>query len=112
MLIGQNPGTEEDKTGRPFVGKSGKFLDTVLENNGINRDSLFITNIVKHKTPGNRIPLKDEISACKSYILEQMKLIKPRDVAVFKSGTEGVSVSILPFHLRGRLTLEIFPASC
>jgi DNA polymerase len=78
MLIGQNPGTEEDKTGRPFIGKSGKFLNTVLKRNGINRDSIFITNIVKHKTPGNRVPLKDEISACKVYILEQMKLIKPR----------------------------------
>lgn len=82
MLVGQNPGTEEDKTGRPFVGKSGKFLDTVLKKNGISRDSVFITNIVKHRTPGNRFPLKDEISACKVYILQQMKLIKPRIVVL------------------------------
>ncbi len=47
MLIGQNPGTEEDRTGRPFVGKAGKFLDAVLKKNGISRDSVFITNIVK-----------------------------------------------------------------
>jgi DNA polymerase len=82
MLIGQNPGTEEDKAGRPFVGKSGKFLNTVLEKNGINRDLVFITNIVKHKTPGNRVPLKDEIAACKVYILEQMNSIRPRIVAL------------------------------
>jgi uracil-DNA glycosylase family 4 len=82
MLIGQNPGTDEDKTGRPFMGMSGKYLNTVLKNNGISRDSVFITNIVKHKTQGNRIPLKDEISACKGYILEQMKLIKPKIVVL------------------------------
>jgi uracil-DNA glycosylase family 4 len=82
MLIGQNPGTEEDKTGRPFMGKSGKFLNSILENNGIGRDLVFITNIVKHKTPDNRFPSKDEISACKVYILEQMKLINPRIVVL------------------------------
>jgi len=78
MLIGQNPGAEEDKTGRPFVGRSGKFLNTILEKNGVNRDSVFVTSIVKHKTPGNRVPSKDEIAACRVYIQEQMKLIKPR----------------------------------
>ena len=78
MLIGQNPGAEEDKTGRPFVGRSGKFFNMILEKYGINRDSVFITSIVKHKTPGNRVPSKDEIAACKGYIEEQMKLIKPR----------------------------------
>jgi uracil-DNA glycosylase len=80
MLVGQNPGTEEDKTGRPFIGRAGKFLDAVLKKNGISRDSVFITNIVKHRTPGNRLPLKDEISACKVYIVEQMKLVRPRIV--------------------------------
>ena len=78
MLIGQNPGAEENKTGRPFVGKSGKFLNTILEKKGVNRDAVFITSIVKHKTPGNRVPLKDEIAACKVYVEEQMKLIKPK----------------------------------
>ena len=82
MLIGQNPGAEEDKIGRPFMGRSGKFLNTVLKNNGISRDSVFITSIVKHKTPGNRFPLKEEISACKAYILEQMGLIKPKIVVL------------------------------
>ncbi len=82
MLIGQNPGTEEDRTGRPFVGRSGKFLDTVLRENGMGRESIFITNIVKHKTSGNRLPLKDEISACSNYIQEQMKRIRPKIVVL------------------------------
>jgi uracil-DNA glycosylase family 4 len=82
VLIGQNPGTEEDKTGRPFMGRSGKFLDTVLKYNGISRESVFITNIVKHRTPGNRLPLKDEVSACKDYILEQMEFVRPRIIVL------------------------------
>jgi DNA polymerase len=87
MLIGQNPGTEEDNAGRPFIGRSGKFLDAALKKNGISRESVFITNIVKHKTPGNRLPLKDEISACKVYILEQTKLIEP-NIVLFKNWPE------------------------
>ncbi len=82
MLIGQNPGAEEDQTGRPFVGRSGKFLDAILEKNGIKRDSLFITSIVKHKTPGNRVPLRDEVATCEIYIAEQMRLINPRLVVL------------------------------
>jgi DNA polymerase len=82
MLIGQNPGTEEDKIGRPFMGASGKFLNTVLKKNRINRNSIFITNIMKHRTPGNRMPWKDEISACKPYIKEQLELIRPRVVVL------------------------------
>jgi uracil-DNA glycosylase len=78
MLIGQNPGMEEDKTGKPFAGASGKFLNRVLEKKGIGRDSVFITSIVKHKTPENRFPLRDEILACHAYVWEQMRLMKPR----------------------------------
>ena len=77
MLVGQNPGSEEDKTGRPFVGRSGKFLDTVLAKNDIDRNNLFITNLVKHVTPRNRKPLPAEIAACSSYLETQIKKIKP-----------------------------------
>ncbi len=82
MLIGLNPGKEEDKTGRSFMGVSGRFLNTILEKNGIKRDSIFITNIVKHRTPGNRLPFKDEISACRVYILEELRLLKPNIVVL------------------------------
>ena len=64
MLVGQNPGSEEDKTGKPFVGRAGKFLNKVLAENGINREEVFVTNIVKHVTPQNRKPFIDEIEAC------------------------------------------------
>jgi uracil-DNA glycosylase family 4 len=82
MLVGQNPGAEEDKTGRPFVGRAGKFLDKVLAENGFNREDLFITNIVKHTSPKNRKPLPDEIAACAPYLEEHIKMIKPKLVVL------------------------------
>ena len=82
MLVGQNPGAEEDKKGRPFVGRAGKFLNKVLAKNGFNREDLFVTNIVKHTSPKNRKPLSDEIAACSPYLEEQIKTIKPRIVVL------------------------------
>jgi uracil-DNA glycosylase family 4 len=82
MLVGQNPGAEEDATGRPFVGRAGKFLNKVLAENGFNREELFITNIVKHTSPKNRKPSPDEIAACAPYLEEQIKTIKPKLVVL------------------------------
>ena len=82
MLVGQNPGAEEDKTGRPFVGRAGKFLDAVLNKNGINRNDVFITNVVKHKTPANRAPKPDEIEACMPYLTCQIITIKSEIVVL------------------------------
>ena len=82
MLVGQNPGAEEDKTGRPFVGRSGKFLNKVLVENGIDRRNLFVTNIVKHATPNNRKPLPDEIAACLPYLECQIYSMKPEIVVL------------------------------
>src|SRR3972149_1346671 len=82
MLVGQNPGAEEDKTGKPFVGKAGKFLNKVLAENGINREEVFVTNIVKHVTPQNRKPFLDEIEACAPYMIAQINLIKPKVVVL------------------------------
>jgi uracil-DNA glycosylase family 4 len=82
MLVGQNPGAEEDKSGRPFVGRAGKFLNKVLAKNGLNREELFITNIVKHTSPKNRKPLPDEIAACAPYLEGEVKTIKPKLVVL------------------------------
>jgi uracil-DNA glycosylase len=82
MLVGQNPGAEEDKTGKPFVGRAGKFLNKVLAKNGFNREDLFITNIVKHTSPKNRKPLPDEIAACAPYLEEHIKIIEPKIVVL------------------------------
>jgi uracil-DNA glycosylase len=82
MLVGQNPGAEEDETGRPFVGRAGKYLTCVLAEYGINRESLYITNIVKHKSPNNRRPYSDEVEACLPYLEAQINIIKPQTVVL------------------------------
>lgn len=82
MLVGQNPGGEEDKVGRPFVGRAGKFLNKVLAENGFKREEIFVTNIVKHVTPGNRAPFEDEVEACVPYLTVQIQEIKPKIVVL------------------------------
>ena len=71
------PGAEEDATGRPFVGKSGKLLDKLLGDIGLNRSDVWIGNVVKHRPPNNRDPLPAEIMACKPYITSQIDIIDP-----------------------------------
>jgi uracil-DNA glycosylase family 4 len=79
MLIGEAPGKDEDQTGHPFVGAAGRYLDQMLEGTGIDRNDLFITNIVKCRPPRNRQPKKLEIVTCTSnYLFEQIDLINPR----------------------------------
>ena len=82
MLVGQNPGAEEDETGRPFVGRAGKFLTKVLADNGIKREDVFITNIVKHTSPQNRKPFTDEVAACLPYLKIQISVIKPKMIVL------------------------------
>lgn len=77
MFVGEAPGAQEDREGRPFVGASGKFLVEMLETINLTRDDVFITNIVKYRPPGNRDPKPDEIQACLPYLLEQIDVINP-----------------------------------
>ncbi|NOX71380.1 MAG: uracil-DNA glycosylase [Candidatus Micrarchaeota archaeon] len=78
MLVGEAPGASEDKAGLPFVGRSGKLLDEMLENTGLARDDVYITNIVKCRPPHNRDPKKSEKSACSPFLLKQINLVRPR----------------------------------
>jgi uracil-DNA glycosylase family 4 len=82
MLIGQNPGSEEDEVGRPFVGRAGKYLTKSLVEFGMKREEFFITNIVKHVSPGNRKPYDDEVDACLPYLIAQIKMIKPKIIVL------------------------------
>ena len=81
LLIGEAPGHHEDTQGKPFVGNSGKFLTELLAKAGLSRDDVFITNVVKHRPPGNRDPLPDEIVACRHFLDQQIAAIDP-DVIV------------------------------
>ena len=78
MLIGEAPGREEDRSGQPFVGAAGRFLDEVLAGSGVDRRDLFITNTVKCRPENNRPPRKREVDTCTSlYLFEQIELINP-----------------------------------
>ncbi|MDR9403945.1 MAG: uracil-DNA glycosylase [Halothece sp. Uz-M2-17] len=79
MLIGEAPGQSEDEQGLPFVGKSGQLLDKILASVELNPDKdVYISNIVKCRPPENRNPSAQEITACKSYLLEQIALVNPK----------------------------------
>jgi len=78
MFVGEAPGASEDRAGLPFVGRAGKFLDTLLEEVGLARSDTFITNVLKCRPPGNRDPHPDEIDACRPYLYDQVTLIRPR----------------------------------
>jgi uracil-DNA glycosylase len=82
MLVGQNPGSDEDETGRPFVGRAGKYLTKTLAEYGIKRENVFITNIVKHVSPQNRKPFDDEVKACLPYLITQINVIKPKVIVL------------------------------
>jgi uracil-DNA glycosylase family 4 len=78
FFIGEAPGRQEDLTGRPFVGRSGGLLGTLLAGIGLCRDEVFIGNLVKHRPPGNRCPTTSEISACTPYLARQIGIVQPR----------------------------------
>jgi len=78
MFIGEAPGADEDLQGKPFVGRAGKLLDKMLLEIGLNRDDVYIANILKSRPPNNRDPQPDEIAACEPYLHAQIKLIKPK----------------------------------
>lgn len=77
VLVGEAPGEEEDRQGRPFVGRAGRLLDSVLATAGVDRDSVYITNLVKCRPPGNRRPRKDEVSACRNQLLSELDAVDP-----------------------------------
>ena len=78
VLIGEAPGKKEDEQGVPFVGAAGKFLDEMLEEIHLNREQIYITNIVKYRPPNNRDPEPNEKSDFWPYLVEQIKVIKPK----------------------------------
>ncbi len=82
MLVGEAPGAREDREGRPFVGSAGKFLDRLLEAAELDRDSVFVTNVVKCRPPSNRDPRKGEISVCLKHLEAQMDFLRPRLVCI------------------------------
>ncbi len=123
MVVGEGPGAEEDRQGRPFVGRSGALLDRLLrEEAGLDREEVYIANVVKCRPPGNRDPRPDEIEACRPYLDEQVKLIGARVVMTLGNfatralldTTEGIRSlrgRVYPFGDRAVLVPTFHPAA-
>ena len=85
MFIGEGPGADEDMQGIPFVGKAGKLMNMAFEAIGLNRDEVYIANIVKCRPPSNRNPQDDEAMACLNYLRNQVILVKPKIIILLGS---------------------------
>ena len=82
MFIGEAPGRIEDLEGKPFMGRAGRFLNVQIWDAGMEKDEVFMTNVVKCRPPGNRKPKKDEIEACSAHLDEQIRAIGPKIVVL------------------------------
>ena len=78
LMLGEAPGYHEDVQGRPFVGAAGQLLDELLADIGLDRASVFITNVVRHRPPGNRDPLPEEVLACDQWLRLHIEALRPR----------------------------------
>ncbi len=85
MFIGEGPGADEDLQGIPFVGKAGKLMNMAFEGLGINREDVYIANIVKCRPPQNRVPAQDEADSCLNYLRNQVILVKPKIIVLLGS---------------------------
>jgi DNA polymerase len=77
MIVGEAPGADEDKHGRPFIGRAGKLLTKIINAIGFDREEVFIANVIKCRPPANRRPEKEEVAECKPYLIKQIELVKP-----------------------------------
>lgn len=102
MLIGEAPGEEEDKQGRPFVGRSGQLLDKMLQAIGLDRTSVYISNIVPWRPPANRQPSTEEIAACLPFIEHHILLKKPKFLLLLG----GVATKSLLYTSEGIMSLR------
>lgn len=116
MFIGEAPGFHEDKSGKPFVGAAGRFLEELLADIGMTRDDVYIANVIKCRPPGNRAPIPREIEACKPYLDRQIELIQPRMVitlgrfsmARYFPGAKISSIHGRPKKIDGRLYYPMY----
>jgi len=104
MFVGEAPGADEDKQGRPFVGRAGQLLTKIIEALGIKREDVFIANILKCRPPDNRNPLPEEIELCSPYLRKQIEIIKPKVICTLgKFASQTLLNSEVPIsRLRGQ----------
>jgi DNA polymerase len=104
IFIGEGPGAEEDRQGRPFVGAAGQLLDKIITAMGLKREEVYIANVVKCRPPGNRDPRPDEIETCLPFLKAQLALINPEYiVSLGRHATQAMLETSTPIsRLRGR----------
>jgi DNA polymerase len=105
MVVGEAPGQEEDRTGKPFVGPAGKLLDLLLLTAGFPRPDVYICNVLKCRPPNNRNPLPDEVAHCSDYLRGQIELVAPR--AMIAVGKFAVQALLQTEESIGRLRGQI-----
>lgn len=105
MVIGEAPGAEEDRRGEPFVGAAGQLLNAMLKAIGLERESVYIANILKSRPPGNRDPKPEEVEACFPYLTRQIALIRPKLIlAVGRIAAQNLLGTTAPLgRLRGQV---------
>lgn len=116
MFIGEAPGYREDQQGRPFVGPAGQFLNELLATVGLDRKTVFIANVVKHRPPDNRDPLPEEMAACADYLERQIAAINPKvivtlgrySMAKFFPGAKISSIHGQAKKIGGRIVVAMF----
>lgn len=97
VLIGEGPGANEDRLGRPFVGRAGELLDRILVAAGFARQEVYISNVVLCRPPGNRVPADAEMAACRPYLERRLELLRPRVIVAL--GATAVRALVHP-HAR------------
>jgi DNA polymerase len=110
MFVGEAPGMEEDRTGRPFVGRAGQKLEEMIRAMGLRREDVYIANVLKARPPDNRTPLPDEVAACAPFLAEQIAIIAPRVIVALGGPAAkfllGTSAGIT--RLRGTWSAAVF----
>lgn len=101
MFIGEAPGANEDKQGRPFVGRAGKIFDDLLKSIELNRESIYICNILKCRPPANRDPQVNEVEACTPYLRAQIDLIAPK--VICPMGNHATKFIMAMFPLKDKI---------
>jgi uracil-DNA glycosylase family 4 len=115
MLVGEGPGANEDKLGRPFVGDAGKILDKLLGSINLSRTDVFIGNTVKCRPPNNRTPTSNEIETCKPFLISQISLLAPKIVVILGNAAlisllgTGYSISKVRGTVIGKEGIHFFP---
>jgi DNA polymerase len=115
VFVGEAPGADEDSQGRPFVGRAGQLLTKIIEAMGMKRSDVYICNILKCRPPENRNPLPGEIASCESFLIQQLKVIRPKVICAlgtFAARTllrKEVPITVLRGHFHDYQGIKVMP---